>query len=465
MKKIFAFMMLAAAVAACTLPEDLTPDQPETPKTYTMTIKAAKGVDTKALYFGDGGKLNAKWADGEKVAVKEGDTELGTLTAYPDPTDPAKATLKGSLQKAPSASGVELTLEFNSGSGYSHQNGTLSYIESHTDYAIATTIITIDNENKTITGTPAAFENQNAIVKFTLQDKGSSSTVLTPNIFRVSVMYSISELKSYEFTIDPSVYSSENALYFALPSWATVKEKAKETLASNPLAQDINIDQALESINLKVTATVSDETYEYTRTDTGYPFEAGKYYDITVKMTKQYRTMDKATANDIGKVVGADGKIYINAAEATTASTTAEAMIAYVGKVDGVCNHGLAISLTDVYEYQATLEQAQGNYIFLTWNSSHAVTGATWHLPTLEEWQYMLWSEVVTESTSIVSFQTLLSAVGVELADVDPDGVNFWTNTSGSSSGYQKVIYHRGDFASAQETNAEYCRVRGCLAF
>ena len=181
-------------------------------------------------------------------------------------------------------------------------------------------------------------------------------------------------------------------------------------------------------------------------------------------MTKQYRTMDKATANDIGKVIGADGKIYINAAEATTASTTAEAMIAYVGEVDGVCNHGLAISLTDVYEYQATLEQAQGDYIFPTWNSSHAVTGATWHLPTLEEWQYMLWSEVVTESTSIVSFQTLLSAVGVELADVDPDGVNFWTNTSGSSSGYQKVLYHRGDFASAQETNAEYCRVRGCLA-
>ena len=466
MKKIFALMMLAAAVAACTLPEDLTPDQPETPKTYTMTIQAAKGVDTKALYFGDDGKLNAKWADGEKVAVKEGDTELGTLTAYPDPTDPAKATLKGSLQTPPSASGVVLTLEFNSGSGYSGQDGTLSYIENHTDYAIATTEIVIDNENQTVTGTPTAFENQNAIVKFTLQDKGSSSTVLTPNIFRVSVMYSFFELKSYEFTIAPSAYSSENALYFALPSWATVKEKAKETLASNPLVQYINIDndQALESIKLKVTATVSDETYEYTRTDTGYPFEAGKYYDITVNMTKQYRTMDKATTNDIGKVIGADGKIYINAAEATTASTTAEAMIAYVGEVDGVCDHGLAIELKD---YSTSDElNTYTNFDYSTADNyasgKSTIAERTWRLPTVADWQYMLAGNTsATEFSDISGFQTLLSAVGKALAD----NAYYWTSTSVDSEKH-KILYQYNHAASIQESqNTEYWRVRGCLAF
>ena len=462
MKKIFSFMMLAAAVAACTLPEDLTPDQPETPKTYTMTIKAAKGVDTKALYFGDGGKLNAKWADGEKVAVKEGDTELGTLTAYPDPTDPANATLKGSLQKAPSASGVELTLEFNSGSGYSDQNGTLSYIESHTDYAIATTKITIDNENQTITGTPAAFENQNAIVKFTLKDKGQSSTVLTPTTFRVSAMYSGIELTYFEFTIDPSAYSSENALYFALPSWAILKEKAKETFAS----EYITIDQALESSNLKVTATVSDDTYEYQRTDTGYPFEAGKYYDITVNMTKQYRTMDKATANDIGKVVGADGKIYINADEASTARTTAEAMIAYVGKVDGVCDHGLAIELKDYSTSDVSATYTNFDYSTADNYASGKSTiteGSTWRLPTVADWQYMLAGNTsATEFSDISGFQTLLSAVGNNAL---ADDTYYWTSTPVDSEKH-KIIYQDNHAASIQESsNTQYWRVRGCLAF
>jgi hypothetical protein len=352
-------------------------------------------------------------------------------------------------------------LEFNSAGGFSSQDGTLSYIESHTDYAKATTTVTINGTN--VTGSPASFENQNAIVKFTLKDKDNSSTTLTPNKFRVSVMYSVMELNYYEFST-----TSGSELYFALPSWSYVKERASEVLAASPLAGYItNIDAALESVCLKITATDGDNTYVYTRTDTGYPFVAGKYYDITVMMTKQYRSMDKATTNDIGKVIGANGKIYVNAAEASAAGTSAEAMIAYVGKVEEVCEHGLAISLTDVYKFQATLEQAQGDIIFPTWNSNHAVTGATWHLPTIKEWQYMLWGKVITESTSIASFQTLLAAVGEELADVDPDGVNFWTNTSGTSNtDYQTVIYRRGDFASVQETNAEnYCHVRGCLAF
>lgn len=450
MKKIFALMMLAAAVAACTLPEDLTPDQPETLQTYTMTIKAAKGVDTKALTL-SGNTLSASWKKGEAVTVKEGTSVLGTLSAQSDgPT----TTLSGKLEERPT--GNELTLEFNKEfdpliqenyHAYTNQDGTIDYIAQSIDYATAKTSITINGS--TITSSePVVFSNQNAIAKFTLND---GNNPLIPSKLDVSITGSI-PYKGHNITGIPfasfSFTPKGDDLYFALPTLSNLEAKYNMTVSD---------------VKTSVSATVDGETYTYTKT--GYPFEAGKYYDITVKMTKQYRTMDKATTNDIGKVIGADGKIYINADEASTAGTTAKAMIAYVGEVDGVCNHGLAISLTDVYEYQATLEQAQGDYIFPRWNSSHAVTGATWHLPTLEEWQYMLWSEVVTESTSIVSFQTLLSAVGVELADVDPDGVNFWTNTSGSSSGYQKVIYHRGDFASAQETNAEYCHVRGCLAF
>jgi len=60
------------------------------------------------------------------------------------------------------------------------------------------------------------------------------------------------------------------------------------------------------------------------------------------------RTLAEATAEDIGKVAGADGKIYTNVAAAKAASTTACAIIAYVGSATGESqNHGLAIAMKD----------------------------------------------------------------------------------------------------------------------
>ena len=60
------------------------------------------------------------------------------------------------------------------------------------------------------------------------------------------------------------------------------------------------------------------------------------------------RTLAEATAEDIGKVAGADGKIYTNVAAAKAASTTACAIIAYVGSATGESqNHGLAIAIKD----------------------------------------------------------------------------------------------------------------------
>jgi len=59
-----------------------------------------------------------------------------------------------------------------------------------------------------------------------------------------------------------------------------------------------------------------------------------------------------ATAEDLGKVIGADGYIYDNVEAATAAGTTASAIIAYVGTAGSVdasssTYKGLAIALTD----------------------------------------------------------------------------------------------------------------------
>ena len=60
----------------------------------------------------------------------------------------------------------------------------------------------------------------------------------------------------------------------------------------------------------------------------------------------------QATAEDVGKVIGADGNIYDNAGAATKAGTSARAIIAYVGEAGSVdfvseTYKGLAIALSD----------------------------------------------------------------------------------------------------------------------
>ena len=74
--------------------------------------------------------------------------------------------------------------------------------------------------------------------------------------------------------------------------------------------------------------------------------EAGHIYNIT----RSVKSIANATAEDVGKVIGADNKIYANATLATAAKTTAVAVIAYMGSNTGENsprNHGLALALRD----------------------------------------------------------------------------------------------------------------------
>ena len=76
----------------------------------------------------------------------------------------------------------------------------------------------------------------------------------------------------------------------------------------------------------------------------------GKVYNINRSVAP--KAAAQATAADLGKVIGADGKIYAYAAAATAAGTTAVAIIAYVGEAGSVdasstTYKGLAIAMSD----------------------------------------------------------------------------------------------------------------------
>ena len=163
------------------------------------------------------------------------------------------------------------------------------------------------------------------------------------------------------------------------------------------------------------------------------------------------------TASSIGKVIGTDSKIYANSTAAENASTTAVAMIAYIGNASN-CTHGLAIALTDESE---TMSLSDANTLCAA-KSSFA--GGTWRVPTRDDWQYMFIGcggttpyGTTTGNVDCAGFQTMLGTAGGTALDN-----RYITNDSGDSG------TGRIDMGATSATfgwTASNWKVRACLAF
>ena len=260
MKKVYAFLMMAAALVACTReeqPRTETPDQPESPATYTLTIQASKGQDTRALVL-DGNTLHATWGGSEQVLVYlNGNPDQVIATLTPDPngqTGSASCMLVGDFSQLPEAGNV-LTLKLNS-NNYSDQRGTLAYIAENCDYAVATLNVTgVDNGQILSSEGGAEFESQQAIVKFSL--KNDAGTAINPTSLTVQVG------GTPVATVNQIDANSGGVLFVAIPAI---------------------------SGTIDLAATVGSDTYKYSRENV--TFTVGKYYSITVKMATASNTFD-----------------------------------------------------------------------------------------------------------------------------------------------------------------------------
>ena len=258
MKKVYAFLMMAVALVACTReeqPRPETPDQPQSPVTYTLSIQASKGQDTRALVL-DGNTLNATWGGSEQVLVyANGNPDQVIATLTPDPngqTGSASCMLVGDFSQLPEAGNV-LTLKLNS-NNYSDQRGTLAYIADNCDYAVATLHVTgVDNGQILSSERGAKFESQQAIVKFSL--KNDAGTAINPTSLTVQVG------GTPVATVNQIDANSGGVLFVAIPAI---------------------------SGTIDLAATVGSDTYKYSRENV--TFTAGKYYSITVKMTQKTST-------------------------------------------------------------------------------------------------------------------------------------------------------------------------------
>ena len=436
-----ALLIAGAAFISCSSDDDII-GQPTAPKTYTLTIQATKGDDatTRALSL-SGKTLNATWKEGETVDVYKVTEEnnvnvyasVGTLTAQ---ADGATATLSGNLTGT-FEKNDNLVLFFHGGVlDYRGQTGTLEDISSKYDYATADTEVSkVDGSNITVVdaGTqnePIPFDNQQVIVKFTLKDNTGNPISMKSlrlhdengKIFDISDFLNESDHMG-DIVVTRSTAGSE--FYVAI--------KTEEDYVEPNLVPS--------SLNLTLTAT--DDTDIYTYTKSGVQFECGKYYEITVKMTKSVLIIENPA---VGQVIGSNGKNYASVGDMPS-GVNAVAKIFYL---DG--GNGLALALTD--EGYINWEAAN------TAIAAHtpAFTGGTWKIATKDEWNNM-----ISGAGGYTALRDAFSSVGGTNLKASGNNDYYWSSTEHSVDYMESYSFYVNTWANGLKSLGNH--VRACLAF
>lgn len=188
-----------------------------------------------------------------------------------------------------------------------NQDGTLASLASNLDLA------TYEGEWLGENLPSCTLENQLAILALTLKDSNGANEI-TGNVTDVTV-------KADEDTYTVTRSAAAGPIYVAI----------------KPIA----------SKNVVVTTTGGSKDYVKLLTEKTYA--SGNGYSVSWRMTPII-PFTEATANDVGRVIAIDGKVYDNTTIATAVNTTAVAIISYVGnpKDAGVgWYRGLAIGMSD----------------------------------------------------------------------------------------------------------------------
>lgn len=272
MKKTL-FFIASIIWTACSSDQVQERDLPD--KGRILIIGATKGqTNTRGLDL-DGNTLSAFWEEGDEVSVlKDDGTFLGTLE--PETTGSSSTTLK-STGPIDVSDNQNLTLIFpgikhgNSISDddirdYTGQKGTIDNIAKYYDYATASVTVSLDNNGSTAsTSQTATFENQQAIVRFTLK---YGSNDLNVNSLTITAANGLLQKES---TTGKTTG----------PITITPKTPTKEIFAA--LSGDG------DNIEDKITLTATDGNYNYFYTTSDLKtFTDGNFYSVTVKMKKEY---------------------------------------------------------------------------------------------------------------------------------------------------------------------------------
>lgn len=181
-----------------------------------------------------------------------------------------------------------------------------------------------------------------------------------------------------------------------------------------------------------------------------------KVKSVKAVMKETPKLMASATAEDVGKVIGADGVLYANVAEAETAGTTAVAMIAYVGSGTdhATYTHGLAIALSDEGGMDWSTAKS-------TCEGKSAVTNAAWMLPNQNQWKAMFKAFGDNEARCSGLNTAINTAGGTALQKRS----NYWSSTPRDGGNAWDVRLFDGEATWEYFSVSLGFRVRACLAF
>lgn len=225
-----------------------------------------------------------------------------------------------------------------------NQDGTLASLASNLDLA------TYEGEWLGENLPSCTLENQFAILALTLKDSDGANEI-TGNVTDVTV-------KADEDTYTVTRSAAAGPIYVAI----------------KPIA----------SKNVVVTTTGGSK--DYVKLLTGKTYASGNGYSVSWRMTPII-PFTEATANDVGRVIAIDGKVYDNTTIATAVNTTAVAIISYVGNPKDAevgWYRGLAIGMSDAVTdrvvWNAAASAAESN-------NGTVVPGGTsgWFLPSLTQ--------------------------------------------------------------------------------
>jgi hypothetical protein len=212
--------------------------------------------------------------------------------------------------------------------------------------------------------------------------------------------------------------------------------------------------------------TFADDTAEPTLWTASPNADVTKGQTVTVTYTGTKKVLGvkaekKAAAAGIvnpvvGQIIGSDGKNY-DANATLPDGVTKVAMIAYVGSETGVdgYTHGLALALTD--EGQMAWEAAM-TACNTTKNTNTPVTGATWLLPSYDQWKKMI--DAAGGSTALRDgFSGISGASNLQ-------SEKYWSSTeyTAAANSARVILFSYGMWGYTDKGEGNTL-VRACLAF
>ncbi|MBQ7996460.1 MAG: hypothetical protein IJ249_02190 [Paludibacteraceae bacterium] len=446
------------------------PQEPAKVQTYQMSIQASKGADNQAngprrvISLGGGGEtLTATWRTGDKVYVYNVTTgeELGGNLEASD--NNANTQLNGTLTGAVEV-GDELTLKYQPNPNYADQDGSLDYISDRCDYATATVTVASVEDGAITADADAVFENQQAIVKFTLND---GSDAIEANSLVI-------EVAGETYTVTPTIARSE--MYVALPGFAS---------------QDIAF-----------TATVGSDTYK--KTVTGESLTNGEFYRITLSMTKQTAPAAVPEGGINGEFNLCDKKIWFskgnlqyNASSNTwrfaehqydiAGAANASISDSYNGWIDlfGWATSGINTPVENTYYQPWNTDNTNANYgsgitsSDVDWATTHAnydwgenaisnggnTANSGWRTLTAAEWYCLVYNRAGATVNSVSSIRHAWAKIGDRNGLIlFPDGGTFtadeFTAIPSTKSGFNDMDYKTTTCTPDQWTALE---TKGCV--